>query len=63
MVAQARYRPVHDNVYMPVYRAIEETGHAARLPRRCTTSERIFEGMNRFISVHALASSSTTWST
>jgi predicted TIM-barrel fold metal-dependent hydrolase len=54
MVTGARYRPVHDNAYMKVYRAIEERGlplafHASAYPH-----ERAFEGMNKFISVHAL---------
>lgn len=54
MVTAARFRPVHDNVYAKVYRAIEESGlplgfHAAifnRMP--------LLEGMNRFLSMHAI---------
>lgn len=54
MVTGARYRPVHDNAYMKVYRAIEERDlpiafHASAYPH-----ERMFEGMNKFLSVHAL---------
>jgi predicted TIM-barrel fold metal-dependent hydrolase len=54
MVTSCRYRPVHHNAYMKLYRAIEETGlplgfHAAFYPH-----ERVMEGMNKFISVHAV---------
>lgn len=54
MVTGARYRAVHDNAYMKIYRAIEERDlplafHASAYPH-----ERAFEGMNKFISVHAL---------
>lgn len=54
MVTGARYRPVHDNAYMKVYRAIEERDlplafHASSYPH-----ERMFEGMNKFLSAHAL---------
>lgn len=54
MVTGARYRAIHDNEYMPVYRAIEERNlpiafHASSYPH-----ERMFEGMNKFLSAHAL---------
>jgi len=55
MVTSPRFRPVHDNVYMPIYRALEERnmplGFHAGLGMGM---ERAWEGMNRFISVHAL---------
>jgi predicted TIM-barrel fold metal-dependent hydrolase len=55
MVTSPRHRPVHDNVYMPIYRALEERnvplGFHAGLGMGM---ERAWEGMNRFISVHAL---------
>ena len=55
MVTSPRLRPVHDNVYMPIYRALEERnmplGFHAGLGMGM---ERAWEGMNRFISVHAL---------
>jgi predicted TIM-barrel fold metal-dependent hydrolase len=54
MVSSARYRPVHDNVYMPLYRVIEETGLPLSFHAIYHQAERMFEGMNRFISVHAL---------
>jgi hypothetical protein len=54
MVTGARYKAVHDNAYMKVYRAIEERDlpiafHASSYPH-----ERMFEGMNKFLSAHAL---------
>lgn len=54
MVTSARYKPVHDNVYMPVYRALEERGMPLGFHAVFHSPERIFEGMNRFLSVHAL---------
>jgi hypothetical protein len=54
MVTSARYAPVHDNAYMPLYRAIEETGLPLSFHAIYHQRERMFEGMNRFISVHAL---------
>ncbi len=55
MITSPRFRPVHDNAYMPIYRAIEERnmpiGFHAGLGMGM---ERAWEGMNRFISVHAL---------
>ncbi len=55
MVTSVRYRPVHDNVYMKVYRALEERDlplgfHAGYIWQ----GERMFEQLNKFISVHAL---------
>jgi uncharacterized protein len=54
MVTGARYRPVHENAYMPVYRAIEERDMPLAFHASAYPSERMFEGMNRFLSVHAL---------
>ena len=54
MVTSARYRPVHHNVYMPIYRALEERNMPIGFHAAFYTTERIFEGMNRFLSVHAL---------
>ena len=54
MVTSARYRPVHANAYMP------STGRSrsADLPLSFHAiyhqQERMFEGMNKFLSVHAL---------
>jgi predicted TIM-barrel fold metal-dependent hydrolase len=55
MVSSSRYTPVHDNVYVPVYRAIEETGKVLTFHGGLTHQNRVFEGMNKFISVHSLA--------
>jgi predicted TIM-barrel fold metal-dependent hydrolase len=54
MVTSARYKPVHANAYMPVYRAIEEVGLPLSFHAIYHQQERMFEGMNRFLSVHAL---------
>jgi predicted TIM-barrel fold metal-dependent hydrolase len=54
MVTSARYKPVHANEYMPVYRAIEERGLPLSFHAIYHQQERMFEGMNRFLSVHAL---------
>jgi uncharacterized protein len=54
MVTGARYRPIHENAYMKVYRAIEERDLPLAFHASAYPSERMFEGMNRFLSVHAL---------
>ena len=54
MVTSARYRPVHDNAYMKVYGAIQERGLPLSFHAIYHQQERMFEGMNKFISVHAL---------
>ncbi|MGB6453700.1 MAG: amidohydrolase family protein [Streptosporangiaceae bacterium] len=54
MSTGVRYRPVHDNAYMRVYRAIEERGMPLAFHAGSSPTERMFEGMNKFISVHAL---------
>jgi uncharacterized protein len=54
MVNAARYKPVHDNVFMPIYAAVEERGMPLGFHAHFHHTERMFEGMNKFISVHAL---------
>lgn len=54
MVTSARYRPVHSNDYMRTYRMIEERGLPLSFHAIYHQQERMFEGMNKFISVHAL---------
>ena len=54
MVTSARYKPVHDNVYMRVYAALEERGMPLGFHAIYHAPERVLEGMNRFLSVHAL---------
>jgi hypothetical protein len=54
MVTSTRYKPVHHNVYAPVYAAIQETGLPLGFHSIFHGPERLMEGMNKFISVHAL---------
>jgi predicted TIM-barrel fold metal-dependent hydrolase len=54
MVTAVRYRAVHDNVYLPVYRAIEETGLPLGFHAGFSWLDRSFEQLNKFTSVHAL---------
>ena len=54
MVTSARYKPVHANEYMPLYRALEERGLPLCFHAIYHQTERMFEGMNKFLSVHAL---------
>lgn len=54
MVTSARYRPVHANEYMRLYRMIEERGLPLSFHAIYHQQERMFEGMNKFLSVHAL---------
>jgi predicted TIM-barrel fold metal-dependent hydrolase len=54
MVTAARYKPVHHNAYTKVYRALEERNMPLGFHAIFHESERMFEGMNKFLSVHAL---------
>ena len=54
MVTSARYRPVHSNEYMRLYSMIEERGLPLSFHAIYHQQERMFEGMNKFLSVHAL---------
>jgi|GEM_PF-40498 hypothetical protein len=54
MVTAARYRPVHDNVYAPIYRALEERGLPLGFHAAIWAQDRMLEGVNRFLSAHAL---------
>jgi predicted TIM-barrel fold metal-dependent hydrolase len=54
MVTAARYRPAHHNAYMKVYRALEERNLPIGFHAIFHEQERMFEGMNKFLSVHAL---------
>jgi predicted TIM-barrel fold metal-dependent hydrolase len=54
MVTSARYRPVHANEYMRLYGALQERGLPLCFHAIYHQSERMFEGMNKFLSVHAL---------
>jgi hypothetical protein len=54
MVTSARYRPVHANEYMRLYGALQERGLPLCFHAIYHQQERMFEGMNKFLSVHAL---------
>jgi predicted TIM-barrel fold metal-dependent hydrolase len=54
MVTSTRYAAVHENKYMPLYKAIEERGMPLGFHAAFNQQERLFEGMNRFLSVHSL---------
>jgi hypothetical protein len=54
MVTAVRYRPVHHNSYMRLYRAIEERGMPLGFHAGYTWADRGMEQLNKFLSVHAL---------
>lgn len=54
MVTSTRYAAVHDNRYMRLYAELEERGMPLGFHAAFNQQERLFEGMNRFISVHSL---------
>ncbi len=55
MVTTVRYKAVHDNAYMKVYRAIEERGLPLAFHAGPNWSDRSYEQANKFIVVHALS--------
>lgn len=54
MVTAVRYRPVHHNSYMRLYRALEERGLPLGFHAGYTWADRSMEQLNKFLSVHAL---------
>jgi predicted TIM-barrel fold metal-dependent hydrolase len=54
MVTAVRFRPVHHNSYMRLYRAIEERELPLGFHAGYTWSDRSMEQVNKFLSVHAL---------
>jgi uncharacterized protein len=54
MVTAARYKPVHDNEYMPLYRALEQRGLPLGFHAAYNRHEQSMETLNKFISVHSL---------
>jgi uncharacterized protein len=54
MITSVRHKPVHDNAYMKLYRAIEETGLPLGFHAGFNWQERSMEQLNKFLSVHAL---------
>lgn len=54
MVTSVRHQPVHHNSYMPVYKAIEETGKPLGFHTASWWMDKPFQQFNRFLSAHAL---------
>ncbi len=54
MMTSTRYAAVHENRYMPIYAALEERGMPLGFHAGWNQQDRLLEGMNRFLSVHAL---------
>jgi predicted TIM-barrel fold metal-dependent hydrolase len=54
MVTSSRYRSVHDNAYMPLYKALEDRGLPIGFHAAYNRHERAMEQLNKFISIHAL---------
>ena len=55
LVTSIRHDPVHDNRYMPVYAAIEETGLPLAFHAGPTWEDAWMKTMNRFLSMHAIS--------
>ena len=55
LVTSIRHDPVHDNRYMPVYAAIEETGLPLAFHAGPTWEDEWMKTMNRFLSMHAIS--------
>lgn len=54
MVTATRYRPVHHNDYLPLYRELEARALPLGFHAGYSKQERSMEQLNKFISVHAL---------
>jgi predicted TIM-barrel fold metal-dependent hydrolase len=54
MVTATRYRPVHHNDYLPLYRELQERRLPLGFHAGYSKQERSIEQLNKFISVHAL---------
>ena len=54
MVTSVRHKPVHDNDYMKIYRAVEERGLPLGFHSGFNWDDPMFRTSNRFIAVHAL---------
>ena len=55
LVTSIRHDPVHDNKFMPIYAAIEETGLPLAFHAGPTWEDDWMKTMNRFISMHAIS--------
>jgi len=54
MVTSTRFAAVHENKYMPIFAALEERGMPLGFHAGFNQQDRLLEGMNKFLSVHAL---------
>lgn len=54
MVTSTRYKPVHDNAYLPLYTALQERKLPLGFHAAYNRHERSFEQLNKFISVHSI---------
>ncbi|MPZ86564.1 MAG: amidohydrolase family protein [Nitriliruptorales bacterium] len=54
MVTSTRFVAVHEDKYMPIYAALEERGMPLGFHAGFNQQDRLLEGMNRFLSVHAI---------
>ena len=54
MVTSVRYKPVHDNAYIPLYTLLEEKGIPLAFHGAHNWYEKSMEQLNRFISAHAI---------
>ena len=55
MVTSCRYRPVHDDAYVPTYAALQEIGKPIGFHAVYNWQDQSLQQLNRFMSVHALA--------
>lgn len=54
MVTGSRSVAVHHNEFMPIFKAVEDTGMPLGFHSGHNANERVFEGMDKFLSLHAL---------
>jgi predicted TIM-barrel fold metal-dependent hydrolase len=54
MVTSTRYKPVHDNAYMPLYAELERRGLPLGFHAAYNRHEQAMESLNKFISIHSL---------
>lgn len=55
MITSLRHQPVHDNVYVPMYRELEERGLPLAFHAGPTWRDRWMRTVNRFAGVHAIS--------
>ncbi len=54
MVTSTRYKPVHDNAYVPLYTALQDRGLPLGFHAAYNRHEQAMESLNKFISIHSL---------